>query len=146
MWQFFDKSEGGRHPECPTRTPVAGRLPEFGDRQYQPHQVHLPGDRQSLVDLLQVPVDGAFGVPRRPGAVVHVFAFGQRDWHLTLGRRQPEGPRQQARIDPMMAPRLDNQGQGGDGPRSVVRLRVNHGFDVRFTKTSSEVMPSPLAN
>ena len=33
MWQFFEKSEGGKHPDRPTRTPVAGRLPEFGDRQ-----------------------------------------------------------------------------------------------------------------
>ena len=74
-----------------------------------------------MVDLLQVPVDGAFREPRRPGDVVHVFAFSLPDRHLTLGRRQPEGPRHQARIDPMMAPRLDNQDQGGiergrDGP------------------------------
>ena len=33
MWQFFEKSEGGRHSERPTRTPVAGWLPKFGDRQ-----------------------------------------------------------------------------------------------------------------
>ena len=134
MWQFFEKSEGGKQPERPTRTPVAGRLSEFGDRQHQPHQVHLPGDRQSVVDLLQVPVDGAFGEPHRPGDLAHVFAFGQRDCHLTLGRRQPEGPRHEAGIDTTMLPRLDNQDQGGDGPRSVVRLRVTHGFDVHHER------------
>ena len=47
-------------------------LPEFGDRQHQPHQVHLPGDRQSLVNLLQVPVDGAFREPR-PRAMSRTF-------------------------------------------------------------------------
>ena len=58
----------------PSDTPAAPRLPELGDRQHQPHQVHLSGDRQFLVDLLQVPVDGAFREPRRPGDVAHVFA------------------------------------------------------------------------
>ena len=29
-------------PARPARTPAASRLPELGDRQHQPHQVHLP--------------------------------------------------------------------------------------------------------
>ena len=107
-------------------------LPEFGDRQHQPHQVHLPGDRQSLVDLLQVPVDGAFRAPRRPGDVAHVFAFGQRERRLTLGRRQPEGPRHQARIDPMMASRLDNQDQRSDETGMVLsETNARYGITVQ---------------
>ena len=57
------KNEAGQ-PARLARTPAASRLPELGDRQHQPHQVHLPGDRQFPVDLLQVPVDGAWPTSR----------------------------------------------------------------------------------
>ena len=36
------------------------QLPELGDRQDQPHQVHLPGDGLFLADLLQAPIEGVF--------------------------------------------------------------------------------------
>ena len=83
----MEEKESGKPPDRPTRTAAAEWSPELGDRQHQPHQVHLPGDRQFLVDLLQAP--------------------GRPDRHLTLGRGQPQGPARQARIDTMIAPRHD---------------------------------------
>ena len=50
-WAWIEGAQGKVHPSPPGGD-GAPRLPELGDRQYQPHQVHLPGDRQFLVDLL----------------------------------------------------------------------------------------------
>ena len=76
----FEEISGNRGEEKtrpasgpPSDTPAAPRLPELGDRQHQPHQIHLPGDRQFLVDLLQVPVSGAFREPRRQGHVAYAL-------------------------------------------------------------------------
>ena len=101
--------------------PAAGATPspELGEREHQPHQVRLPRDGLLLVDLLQVPVDGAFRVSRRLGHVADALAFRQPDRHLTFRWRQLQGRRHQVGIDTMLAFRLDNQHQRGDGPRAV---------------------------
>ena len=92
-------------------------LPELGDRQHQPHQVHLPGDWPFAVDLLQVPVDGIFRESRRPGDVTHALAVGQPDRHLTLGRRQPQRPGDHVGVETRMAPRLVLLVEPGGHPR-----------------------------
>ena len=56
-------------PVTGPRLLAAPRLPDLGDRQHQPHQVHLQGNRQFLIDLLQVPVNGTFREPRAVGIV-----------------------------------------------------------------------------
>ena len=87
-----------------------------------------------LVDLLQVPVDGGFRMPRRIGHVAHAIAFRQPDRHLSLRWRQFQGRGHQVGIDAMRAPRLDNQHQRGHVPRSVVRLRAAHRLDVHHER------------
>ena len=87
-----------------------------------------------LVDLLQVPVDGGFRMPRRIGHVADALAFRQPDRHLSLRRRQFQGRGHQVGIDAMRAPRLDNQHQRGHVPRSVVRLRAAHRLDVHHER------------
>ena len=56
---------------------IAPPSPELGERQHQAHQVRLPRDGVLLVDLLQVPVDGGFRMPRRIGHVADAIAFRQ---------------------------------------------------------------------
>ena len=77
-------------------------LAELGDRQHQPHQVHLPGDWQSLVDLLQVPVDGIFRETHGRGHGSHAPALRQPDRHLTLRRCQSQRPGDHGGIDTRM--------------------------------------------
>ena len=57
------------------RQQAARRLAQLGDRQHEPHQVRLPGEVVFLVNLLQVPIDGIFGVPGGPGHILHSPAF-----------------------------------------------------------------------
>ena len=125
------------------RRRIVGSLPELGQRQHQPHQVRLPRDGVLLVDPLQVPVDGGFRMPRRIDHVADAHAFRQPDRHLSLRRRQFLGRGHQFGIDAMPAPRLDNQHQHGNVPRSVVRLRDTDGFDVHPLKGVELHRPGP---
>ena len=95
----FEEISGNRGEEKtrpasgpPSDTPAAPRLPELGDRQHQPHQIHLPGDRQFLVDLLQVPVSGAFREPRRQGHVAYALPT-RRGTCPRCRRPRQSGPR-----------------------------------------------------
>ena len=83
-----------------------------------------------LVDVLQVPVDGAFGAPRCLGHVAHALALRQPHRHLSLSRRKLQGRGHHLRTDAMAASWLGDQHQRRHVPRSVVGLRDGHGLGV----------------
>ena len=83
-----------------------------------------------LVDLLQVPVDGAFRDVSSHRAMSRTLlpSANQTATRLSIDV-SPRVLATKPGSDPTPAPRLDNQGQRGDMPRSVVRLVNPDGFD-----------------
>ena len=96
-----------------------------------------------LVDLLQVPNRWLLWCGPWPGPFRARSCLPPTRPPPDSPGRQPQGRGHQVGID-AIPPRLDNQYQRGDVPRSVVRLRDTHGFDVHHNGGNRNVRRSRI--